>query len=255
MCVFVAKDELLLQTNTVGNLNPGLSRCVFAQADQKGSEGDWVVSAYAGGGHTGSSNLKISQPALGNILTFEDVRFRSRSFDPPLYYGLRGGYFLNWMPFLGFESEFIHLKVFTDPQQQVRVTGQRRDVPISRELPLGEIVQQYSISHGVNLLFFNVAVRGRIPREGRLILTARTGIGPTFPHTESRVEGQAQEQYEIGGIGWQSAGAAEIRLWKGLHLLGEYKFTRTRQRNKVSSGTAESLLRTHHGVFGLSYHF
>lgn len=53
----------------------------------------------------------------------------------------------------------------------------------------------------------------------------------------------------------QAAGRAEVRLVGGLYALGEYKFTRTRQRGRVAGGEAESLLRTHHGVFGLSYHF
>lgn len=115
-------------------------------------------------------------------------------------------------------------------------------------------------SHGVNLLLFNVAARHGMRRNaeapgGRLIITGRFGAGPTLPHTESSVEGQRQEQYEVGRLGWQAAGGAEFNLWRGLYILGEYKFTRTRQRGKVSSGTAESVLRTHHGVFGLSYHF
>ena len=230
-------------------------QCAAAQTDQGSSKADeagWVVTAFLGGGRTASSDLTISQPTLGNNLNFERVRFNSRSFDPPLYYGFRGGYFFDRMPFLGVEAEFIHLKVFSDPQQQVRATGQLRNVPINRELRLGEIVQQYSISHGVNLLLFNVAARRRV---NRLILTARGGLGPTLPHTESRIEGQPQEQYEVGSLGWQAAGGAELRLWRKLHLLGEYKFTRTRQRGKVFAGTAESLLQTHHGVFGLSYHF
>lgn len=37
--------------------------------------------------------------------------------------------------------------------------------------------------------------------------------------------------------------------------LCEYKFTRTQQRGCVAVGEAESLLRAHHEVFGLSYHF
>lgn len=219
-----------------------------------------MAAAYVGGAHTAASSLTVSQPALSSNLTFEDVRFRSRSFDPPLYYGFRGGYFIRRMPSLGVEAEFIHLKVFSDPQQRVRVTGRRRGAALEGELPLGEIVQQYSISHGVNLLLFNVAARRGMGRHaeapaGRLILTGRLGGGPTLPHTESSVEGQRQEQYEVGRLGWQAAGGAEFNLWRGLYLLGEYKFTRTRQRGKVSSGTAESLLRTHHGVFGLNYHF
>jgi hypothetical protein len=161
---------------------------------------------------------------------------------------------------LGVEAEFIHLKVFSNPQQRVRVTGLRRGVTLRGELPLGEIVQQYSISHGVNLLLFNVAARLAMRRSaaaprGRLILTGRAGAGPTLPHTESSIEGLRQEQYEVGRLGWQAAGGAELKMWRGMHLLSEYKLSRTRQRGKVTHGTAESLLRTHHGVFGLSYHF
>jgi opacity protein-like surface antigen len=111
----------------------------------------------------------------------------------------------------------------------------------------------------VNLLLFNVAARHRfnngMDTKGRLALTARAGIGPTLPHTESRIEDLAQEQYELGRLAWQVSGGAEFRLWRGVYVLGEYKFTRTRQNGKVSSGTAESLLRTQHGVFGVAYYF
>jgi opacity protein-like surface antigen len=228
----------------------GFTCSARAQADD---DGGWVVAAYLGGARTRASDLTIAQPSIGNNLTFERVRFDSRSFDGPLYYGFRGGYFLDQLPWLGFEAEFTHLKVFSNPQQRVRVVGRRRGVPVDSELPLGAIVQQYSISHGVNLLLFNVAARHRLGE--RLILSARAGLGPTLPHTESNVEGQAQEQYEIGSLGWQAAGGAEFKLWKNVYVLGEYKFTRTRQEGKIFSGTAESLLRTHHGVFGISYHF
>ena len=59
----------------------------------------------------------------------------------------------------------------------------------------------------------------------------------------------------MGRLAWQVAGGIEIKLWRGLYALGEYKFTRTRQRGTIFSGEAESLLRSHHGVFGLSYRF
>jgi hypothetical protein len=253
--------------NTIQYFVPLFVLCVVlnvsAQTNQGASstddDGGCVVAVYLGGAHTAASDLTISQPTLGTNLTFQDVRLSSQSFSRPLYYGLRGGYFLRRFPFLGFEAEFIHLKAFADPQQQVRVTGFRHTLPINTELPLREIVQHYSISHGVNLLLFNVAARYRIKyaahTQGRLVLTARAGLGPTLPHTESLIEGRAQEQYEIGRLAWQTSGGAEFRLWRGLYALGEYKFTRTRQRGKVAQGTAESLLRTSHGVLGVSYHF
>jgi hypothetical protein len=197
---------------------------------------------------------------LGTNIEFDGVRYDGQSFDPPLYYGYRVGYFIPRISLLGVEAEFIHLKVFSDPQQRVQATGTHRGEFINHELPLGEIVQGYSISHGVNLLLFNLVGRYRVRRDsnhpaGRFIFVGRFGIGPTIPHTESSIDGQQQQQYEVGRVAWQLAGGAEIHLWRGLYALGEYKFTRTRQRGKIFAGEAESLLRSHHGIFGLSYHF
>jgi hypothetical protein len=165
------------------------------------------MAAYLGSAHTLASPVTISQPTLMNSLTFERVRFESRSFNPPLYYGGRAGYFIPGSPSLGIEAEFIHLKVFSNPLRQVHVTGIYKGTPIDKELPLGEIVQRYSVSHGVNLLLFNVAVRRGVGRirdapNGRLVLTGRVGAGPTLPHTESTVDGRQQEQYELGRMGW-----------------------------------------------------
>jgi hypothetical protein len=221
---------------------------------------EWVVAAYLGGAHTHDSKLIVNQPGRGTNLTFDRVGFQGNSFDGPLYYGIRAGIFTRPVPALGFEAEFIHLKVFTNPEQRVSVSGTHLGTPIAREQTLGETVQRYSISHGVNLLLFNIAARHRIRVDSqsgrsRFILTSRFGVGPTLPHTESSVDGLRQEQYEVGAVAVQLGGGAEARLKSGLYMLGEYKFTRTRQRGEISSGEAESLLRTHHGVFGLSYHF
>lgn len=230
------------------------------QSAQAEPEGGWVISAFIGGARTSASSLRISQPALSTELTFRDVEFEGRSFNPPLYYGLRGGYILPQAPFIGLEAEFIHLKVYADTRRQVQASGRLRGLPVDEQIQLGQVVQQYSISHGVNLLLFNVAGRYRLKADrdnpkGRLIFTARAGLGPTIPHTESIIEGREQQQYELGRLAWQLAASAEVRLWRGLYFLGEYKFTRTRQRGKVFSGEAESLLRTQQGVFGLSYYF
>jgi len=241
----------------------GVGRIPEAQDPQKvptKGRQEWVIAAYLGGARTASSTLRISQPARNTQLAFDAVRLDSRSFDPPLYYGVRGSYFIRGLPFLGIEAEFIHMKVYADPTQRVRVTGRYRDVWLEQELPLGQIVQEYSISHGLNLLLFNLVARARMLRSadvprGRLLLNARFGLGPTIPHTESTIEGERQQQYEWGRAAWQWSAGVEFHLWRGLYALGEYKFTRTRQRGLVVGGFAESLLRTHHGVFGLSYHF
>ncbi|GBC82965.1 hypothetical protein HRbin10_02103 [bacterium HR10] len=218
----------------------------------------WVIALYLGGAHTTPSRLRIRQPTLKTELTFDEVRFQGRSFDPPLYYGVRGGYFP--LRFLGFEAEFVHMKVYADPQQRVRVAGLYRGARLERELTLAEIVQRYAISHGANLLLLNIVARAPLgqradARRSPAVVTTRFGLGPTIPHTESTIEGHAQEQYEWGRLAWQWAVGGEVHLWRGLYVLGEYKFTRTRQRGAIFTGHAEALLRSHHGVFGLSYHF
>jgi opacity protein-like surface antigen len=222
--------------------------------------GGWAIAAYLGAAHTLASAVTLSQPALATNLTFDQVRFDSRSFEPPLYYGARGGYFLPGRLSLGIETEFVHLKVFSETEQDVRAAGVHLGDAIDREVRLSEIVQQYSISHGMNLLLVNIAVRRAMGlaadrRNRRLDLTGRLGVGPTLPHTESTIDGRHQEQYEAGRLGWQVGGGAELELWHEVYLLCEYKFTRTNQRGKVDSGTADALLRTHHVVFGVSHHF
>jgi opacity protein-like surface antigen len=221
---------------------------------------DFAVSYSLGVAHTLSSDLTISQPSLNTNLRFQDLEFRGRSFDKPLYYDIRASFFRHRKSWLGAEAEFIHLKVYSKPEQRVQAEGINQGVAINGQINLGDIVQRYSITHGVNLLLFNLAGRRVYSRNdshphGRLILIARAGAGFTIPHTESIINGVSQEQYERGRFAWQAAGGAEVHLWRGLFGVGEYKFTRTRQKGKVFSGEADSLLRSHHGVFGFSYHF
>jgi opacity protein-like surface antigen len=219
----------------------------------------WTLAFYLGGTRTVPSTLTISQPQRRNRMTFDPVHFSGKSFDGPVYYGARVRYQFGGIPWFGVETEFIHSKVYADTRQSVHVAGQRDGQPISRRVLLQEIVQQYSISHGVNLLLFNAAfqypLRSRQAPLNLFSFTGRVGIGPTVPHTESSIEGRRQEQYEWGRVAWQASGGIEIQIHRGLIALMEYKFTRTNQRGSVSLGVARSLLRTHHGVFGLGYRF
>jgi hypothetical protein len=225
---------------------------LIASARGSFAQGGWVVAAYLGYTYTHPSSLTISQEGLGTKVTFREVRFEGRPFRTPLYYGVRGGRFLKSRLWLGFEAEFIHLKVFADTGQQVRARGIESGRAIDGPIRLNRIVQRYSISHGVNLLLFNLVVRRHLRR---FLVCGRFGLGPTFPHTETTILGRSQEQYELGRAGFQAAAGAEFPLRGGLHFLSEYKFTRTRQQGKIFSGSAESVLRSHHAVFGLSYHF
>jgi opacity protein-like surface antigen len=219
-----------------------------------------TLSYFLGGAHTLDSDLKISQPGLGNQLRFDKISFAGRSFENPLYYGIRAGFYPRRASRLGVEAEFVHLKVYAKTGKRVQISGTHNGLSINRQDTLDRIVQNYSISHGVNLLLVNGVLRHAIQRDrasgrGRVMLAGRFGIGATIPHTESTIDGLHQEQYQWGRFALQISGGAELRLWRGLYAISEYKFTYTNQQGKVVSGEAESRLRSHHGAVGVSYHF
>ena len=74
-------------------------------------------------------------------------------------------------------------------------------------------------------------------------------------HMQSSVGGVTREQYEYGGIGAQVGAGIEVAVWRGLHVLGEYKFTATDARISVDGGEAVIPARSHHVVAGMAARF
>lgn len=219
---------------------------------------DWTVAAFLGAAHTTSSTLRIEQPALGTRLSFDPIAYRGESFAAPVYYGYRLGRRLPFARSVFVEAEFIHLKVLSDPDANVRVTGVERGQAVARTQRLGDTVERFSITHGENFVLANLVARhslGRGATTDRLHVVVRAGVGFTVPHPESTIGGESVDQYELGSFAWQLAGGVEMRVTKGLRALGEYKFTRVDQAVTIARGEARTVLATHHVVFGLGYHF
>lgn len=222
------------------------------------AKAEWHAGGYIGAAHTQSSSLELNQPALGTSAVFDGVRYEGNSFQSPLYYGIRGGYFFH--RHFGAEIEFIHLKVFAKVNRTVQAVGAINGTPVNSPVVMSSVVQRFSISHGNNLLLANAVLRQDFFRPGneklgRLIIYGKFGAGATIPHAESTIFAVADEHYQVGRPAIQLAGGAEVRLWRKLYWMAEYKFTRNRQRVDVPSGTAESLLLSHHGVTGIDIHF
>jgi hypothetical protein len=222
------------------------------------STAQWVAAVYIGEAHTLNSGLAIRQPTLATDIRFSDVSYRGESFQTPLYYGVRGGYFFrrHW----GAEVEFTHLKVFANVDRTARVTGTLNGGLIDAREPINAIVQRFSISHGVNLLLANAIFRHELwrsnnERSARFYVSLRLGAGATIPHSESMVQGRTDEHYQAGSPAVQFAGTIEFRICKRWYWMGEYKFTRAREEVDINSGSAKSLLQTHHVVTGPSIHF
>src|SRR2546427_6962187 len=216
---------------------------------------DWNVGVYLGVPHTSSSPLRVQRPPDTDVV-LASVAYEGEPFTFPLYYGYRAGYSSN--RHLGIEAELIHLKVFADPSEVVGRDGRLGGRSVMDAAPLGDVVQRFSISHGLNLVLVNAVVRAPVRRrssESRISWVARAGAGPTVPHAESVIAGVAEEHYELGRIALQAAGGIELKIARGVHIISEYKFTRTSQRVGVAGGTASAHFATHHIVVGAGYRF
>jgi hypothetical protein len=221
---------------------------------------DWIVAGFTGHPWTMSSTATVSIPERKTEIDLIDLHYRSESFKTPPYYGYR----LTWIPAghpgIGIEAEFIHAKVFAETERLVRVRGTLDGAAIDQPIQLSSVVQNLAMSHGLNFVFANLALRhgiGEADSRGnhRLTTVLRAGAGPTVPHAESTIEGVAREQYESGGIGVQAGAAIEAALGAGLRGFAEYKFTWASPHIDVAGGEATIPARSNHLAAGLAYKF
>ena len=233
----------------------GLVLCLPSSA-----HADWITSAFLGHVWTRSSTVTLTLPDRQTAVEIAGVEYRAESFESPQYYGYR----VTWVPdrhrWIGIEAEVIHAKVFAEADRSVRFRGTLRGVEVDASLPLSSVVQRLAMSHGLNFILANVALRrefGPVDVQGthRFVVVARAGAGPTVAHAESAVEHVNSEHYQGGGLGTQVAGGLEATVWRRLAVLGEYKFTWASPQLDVAGGQATVPARSHHVVAGLAYRF
>ena len=221
---------------------------------------DWILSGFLGHAQTQRSTIDLTLPSQATQLELMDVEYRGESFRSPQYYGVRA----TWVPhahrWIGIEGEWIHAKVFAEVDRDVHVRGTLRGVPIDADVRLSSIVRRLSMSHGLNFILANFAVRrgfGPVDARGahRIVAVVRAGAGPTMPHAESHIDDVTRGQYESGGLGIQAGGGVELSLGHGVGALGEYKFTSASPEIDVPGGQAKIPALSHHVVFGIVYGF
>jgi hypothetical protein len=191
-----------------------------------------MLAAYLGTAWTRPASLTVDRGSSGGRTIVTGVTFDSRSFDSPLYYGYRVGWFKQRSG-IGAEGELIHLKVYARPET------------------LGADVRRFSISHGLNLLLANVVVRRPVAASHRAYATARLGAGVTVPHAESDIGGIAQQQYEWGSVALQAAIGTELRVARRVRVLAEYKLTTAAPSVSVAGGTIQGRYLSQHVAAGL----
>jgi lipid A oxidase len=223
---------------------------IWLAAAPVSASGQWSAAAYIGKAHSVDADIRVTS-GTGTDVVFNEVDFEDRSFEGPLYYGLRAGYM--WTSRFGLEGEFIHMKAFARVSEPVTFNGTLSTPVKSNTTVPGDVLPQYGVSHGLNLLLGNFVVRHRLT--GSLAVAMRAGLGMAIPHPEIRALGATLDEYLLQGAAVQFAGGAEFDLTRRLFWFGEYKFTTTRQRFELNSATVENRFVTHHLVTGLGLRF
>lgn len=216
---------------------------------------DLTLFAYLGKNLPASTYLKISQDINQTFLRFDGVKLSDKSFEFPLYYGLKISYRLKFVnPRTFVELEFIHSKVYSDPEQMVRVTGIYRDALIDSVVRFGDIVQNFSISHGLNYGILSFGYKFGL--NSYIFPFLKFGFGISIPHFETTIDSLSFERYEVNDFVVQLSCGADFKIYKSIVGLLELKYTSGEIVNVgIYGGTAETFIKMFHFVFGLGYVF
>src|SRR5690349_12779278 len=120
-------------------------------------------------------------------------------------------------------------------------------MPSGGVAPMNLVVQEYRMTHGVNLALVNVVMRRPIGGgNGPVKLMLRAGTGVTVPHAETTVLGGTVHHYEFGGPGAQGAAGLQFRLAYGLAAMAEYKLTFVHPTIDITGGDSTTSAIAHH---------
>jgi hypothetical protein len=194
------------------------------------AQAQWVVGAYGGAAHTRPADVRVDGPAGEAAERFEDVAFDHRSLESPIYYGYRASRVVAPRHGLFIGGEFIHAKAYARP--------------------FAPRVRRLAMSHGLNFVFANIGLRR--PVSSRIHVNSFAGVGPMVPHVEADIDGVERERYQLAGVGVQAALGAEMRLWRGLGVMAEYKWTRAGLRLDIDPGRVDLTPTSHHLAIGVS---
>lgn len=212
-----------------------------------------TVLLYLGTSFTYDSTVRLQFPG-GTDLRYEGVPWASRSFQLPIYYGLRITHHFNASPGVGVALDFVHDKAYADTERPLRVTGTRAGQPVAGTEPLGTSLQSFNMSHGVNYLTLNGLYRWNTCPEsgctGRVQPYAGLGLGVAIPHVEAILGEQSVYRYQLRAPVLQALGGVSWPFASYFGVFGEYRFSHAFFDVDIPGGTLGTTLSTHHLVAG-----
>ncbi|MDQ3816784.1 MAG: hypothetical protein M3362_03705 [Acidobacteriota bacterium] len=220
------------------------------------------ISVYTGTSYTQSSDLRIHQQSTNTDATFRGVSWRARPFHQSPYYGIRFSRFFERSRHLGLSFDYTHYKIYARTDRTVSVGGLWNGATVNETARLDKRVQDFNISHGVNMGGVNLLYRwtkkgnASFP-EGRVQPYA--GGGPVYyvPHSESTIDNRTTGgRYQGSGFGFQLLGGLQYALTRRVSLFAEAKFNAGHATvDTADQGRADTRLRTFHALTGFSFSF
>lgn len=217
------------------------------------------------------SNIRISQPDLGNDYTFIHIKgndnkgWNGQIFTKPLtipQYNYRLGYFFNKEKGLALEINFDHTK-FLFADQNARIKGkldgkQSVDTTIAFNEANGFF---YYLNNGANFLLFNIVKRKQLYQRKdeklKIDFLGKAGIGPVIPHVENSFFGKKNDpHFQIGGWNVGLEAAVRATFFKTFYLEFANKVDYARySRLKIYKGLAKHAFGTYEliGSIGITF--
>ena len=166
----------------------------------------------------------------------ELVGWEGKSFDAPIYYGIRTTFWRNDK--LGYGAEFTHAKAYA-PNSALQNAG----------------FDRLEFTDGHNIITFNINRRGNW---GEFKTYSVVGLGIAMPHVDALPAGGGLHtfEYQYTGPAVRAALGLSHKLNEDFSIFSEYQYTAS--DNKVSlrnGGTLNTRLLTNAVNLGVSYNF
>jgi hypothetical protein len=217
-----------------------------------------------------NSNIRVSQPALGNNYTFEDLKGHDhRGWDGQFFtkalsipqYNYRLGYVFNEEKGLAFEINFDHTKFIFGDDQVVHIKGTVNHKPYNGNVLFSQSnadsSSYYYLNNGANFLLFNLVKRWRLYHDHseklKIDFLGKAGIGPVIPHVENDFFGNKNDpHFQFGGWNIGVEGALKATFFNLVYLEYTNKLDYARYSNlKIYEGTAKQAFGTYEMILNL----
>lgn len=178
------------------------------------------------------SDIKVSQPSLGNDFVFNNVKahdhkgwndhFFQKELTVPQY-NYRIGYFFNERQDLGIEINFDHTKYVVDSDQRIHLTGTFQNKQIDTSIVTDSNTFEWQLNNGANFLEFNIVKKIKILTKWknniRLDALLKLGAGPVIPHVKNSIFGNDNSpHFQLGGWNIDADAAFRLTFFKHIFL-------------------------------------